>query len=473
MTATTARSAAPSQAPAKAPASATRPETASILRDALGRDAIIPGDAGFESGRMAHNLVYDRRPAAIVRPTGALEVARAVLTARELGLDIAVRGGGHSLAGLSTTDGGLLIDLSAMRDVEIDPVRWTGTAQGGATAGEYTTAAARHGFATPFGDTGSVGIGGLTLGGGIGWLARKHGMTIDSLLSIDLVTADGELRTVSEASDPDLFWAIRGGGGNFGIATRFKFRLHPVSMVLGGMLALPLSERVLLDVVDASMAAPDELTQISMIMNLPPMPFVPAEFHGVPAVVMMPVYAGDLEAGQAALAPFRSIAKPIADMVGPMPYPAMYQLSAQAEAPSAEVIRSSFLSGLDLDAAEALVDHHRSPEGRATMTQLRVLGGAMGRVPADATAFAHRGSPVMAAVLAAVPTTREEAESRAQGLLDRISGNATGVYSNFLGEEGQARVHDAYPRATYERLVAVKRRVDPENVFHANQNIKP
>ena len=302
-------------------------------------------------------------PAAIVRPTGALEVARAVVAARELGLDIAVRGGGHSLAGHSTIDGGLLIDLSAMRDIEIDPVRWTGTAQGGATAGEYTTAAARHGFATPFGDTGSVGLGGLTLGGGIGWLARKHGMTIDSLLSVDLVTADGELRTVSEASDPDLFWAVRGGGGNFGIATRFQYRLHPVSMVVGGMLALPLSERVLLDVIDASMEAPEELTQISMIMNLPPMPFVPAEFHGVPALVVMPVYAGDLEAGQAAMAPFRSIAKPIADMVGPMPYPGMYQLTAGAEAPSAEVVRSAFLGGLDVAAAEALVDHHRSPEG--------------------------------------------------------------------------------------------------------------
>ena len=473
MTATTARSAAPSTAPSQAPAPSPRTDTARILRDALGRDAIVAGDAEFETGRLAHNLVYDRRPAAIVRPTGALEVARAVQAGRELGLEIAVRGGGHSLAGHSTTDGGLLIDLSAMRDVEIDPVRWTGTAQGGATAGEYTAAGARHGFATPFGDTGSVGLGGLTLGGGIGWLARKHGMTIDNLLSVDLVTADGQLRTVSEASDPDLFWAVRGGGGNFGIATRFQYRLHPVSMVVGGMLALPLTERVLLDVIDASLEAPDELTQISAIMDLPPLPFVPAEFHGVPSLLVMPVYAGDLEAGQAAMAPFRSIAQPIVDMVGPMPYPAMYEITKQAEAPSPEVIRSTFLSGLDLTAAEALVDHHRSPAGRATMTQLRVLGGAMGRVPADATAFAHRASPVMASVIGFVPTTREEAEGRAQGLLDQISGNATGVYSNFLGEEGQARVQDAYPRATFERLVAVKRRVDPENVFHANQNIKP
>ena len=461
---------------AKAPASvlpSTGSETAGFLRDALGRDAIIPGDTAYEPGRMAHNTIYDRRPAAIVRPTGALEVARAVLAARELGLDIAVRGGGHSLAGHSTIDGGLLIDLSAMRQVEIDPVRWTGTAEGGATAGEYTEAAGRHGFATPFGDTGAVGLGGLTLGGGIGWLARKHGMTIDSLLSVDLVTADGELRTVSEASDPDLFWAVRGGGGNFGIATRFRYRLHPVSMVLGGMLALPLSERVLLDAIDASMEAPEELTQISAVMDLPPLPFVPAEFHGVPALVVLPVYAGDLDAGQAALAAFRSIATPIADMVSPMPYPAMYQLTAQAATPSAEIVRSAFLGGLDLVAAEAIVDHHRSLAGRGTMTQLRVLGGAMGRVPAEATAFAHRGAPVMAAVMAGVRGTRDEAEARANGLLAAMSGQATGAYSNFVGEEGQARVHDAYPRATYERLVAVKRRVDPANVFNANQNIQP
>ena len=198
-----------------------------VLRDALGSSVIAAGDAGFEIGRLAHNTLFDRVPAAIVRPTGALEVSRAVLAARELGLDIAVRGGGHSVAGHSTSDGGLLIDLAAMRDVDIDPIHWTGTAQGGATAGEYTAAAAQHGFATPFGDSASVGLGGLTLGGGIGWLTRKHGMTIDSLLAVDLVTADGELHTVTEASDPELFWALRGGGGNFGIATRFRYRLHP------------------------------------------------------------------------------------------------------------------------------------------------------------------------------------------------------------------------------------------------------
>jgi FAD/FMN-containing dehydrogenase len=367
----------------------------------------------------------------------------------------------------------MLIDLSAMRDVDIDPVRWTGTAQGGATAGEYTVAAARHGFATPFGDSASVGLGGLTLGGGIGWLARKHGMTIDSLLSIDLVTADGELRTITEASDPDLFWAVRGGGGNFGIATRFQYRLHPVSMVTGGMLVLPLDADVLRGVVEISLEAPEELTQITMVMGLPPAPFVPEEMVGMPVIAVMPVHAGDPEAGAAAMAPFRRLATPIADMVGPMPYVGMYELTAGASQAAPEVIRSAFLAGFDAAAAEAIVEHHRSPAGAASMTQLRVLGGAMGRVPADATAFAHRGSPVMAAFIGGVPGTREEAEATANGLLAAVSGAATGVYANFLADEGEARVRDAYPRATYERLVAVKRRVDPENVFHANQNIRP
>jgi FAD/FMN-containing dehydrogenase len=443
------------------------------LHDALGGGAIVDGDAAFESARFAHNLLFDRRPAVIVKPSGALEVSRAVLAARELGLEIAVRGGGHSLAGHSTTDGGLLIDLSAMRDVEIDPVHWTGTAQGGATAGEYTVAASRHGFATPFGDTGSVGLGGLTLGGGIGWLARKHGMTIDSLLEVDLVTADGELRSVSEASDPDLFWAVRGGGGNFGIATRFHYRLHPVATVTGGILALPLSAQLLRDLVDASMEAPEELTQITFVMGLPPAPFVPAEMVGMPAVMMMPVYAGDPDAGAAAMAPFRKLATPLVDMVRPMPYAGMYELTAGATIPVAEVIRSTFMGELDAVGAEAIVELHRSPAGAASMTQLRVLGGAMGRVPAGATAFAHRDAPVLAAVIGGVPGTREEAESIADGVLAQLRPASTGVYSNFVADEGEARVREAYPAATYERLVAVKRRVDPTNVFRANQNIRP
>lgn len=394
--------------------------------------------------------------------------------AKDLGLDIAVRGGGHSLAGHSTTDGGLLVDLGELRAVDIDPFRRTGTAQGGTTAGEYTAAAQAHGLATPFGDSGSVGLGGLTLGGGIGWLARSHGMTIDNLLAVDLVTADGEVETISEVSDAELFWALRGGGGNFGIAARFRYRLQPVHIVTAGALFLPLTRDVLRGVIDASLEAPDELTTITMVMGLPPAPFVPTELVGTPAVMVLPVAQGDPEQGAALMAPFRSLATPIADLVQPMPYEAMYQLTAAAAAPSREVVRSGFANELSDAALDAVVDRHGSPEGAATMTQIRVLGGAMARVPADATAFAHRSAPIMTAVMTFFDgDDATAATASADELHARLSGSPAGVYSNFLGNENAARIHEAYPAPTMERLAAVKRRVDPANVFHGNHNIRP
>jgi FAD/FMN-containing dehydrogenase len=230
---------------------------------------------------------------------------------------------------------------------------------------------------------------------------------------------------------------------------------------------------VLQDLVEVSMAAPEELTQITFVMGIPPAPFVPAELVGTPAVVVMPVYAGDPQAGAVAMAPFRSIATPIMDMVGPMPYIGMYQLTAGGSEPGPGVVRSSFLGGLDATGAEAIVEHHSAPEGAATMTQIRVLGGAMARVPVDATAFAHRTAPVMATVMAGVTADRAAAEASADGLLAALSGTASGVYANFLADEDAGRLRQAYPGGTYERLVAVKRRVDPANVFHANHNIRP
>jgi FAD/FMN-containing dehydrogenase len=452
---------------------AIRPSGIRALRDAIRGQVLVDGDAAYDASRGIHNTRFDRRPAAIVRPVDALDVSRAVVVARELDLEIAVKGGGHSVAGHSTTDGGILIDLGTLRQVDIDPVHWTGTAQGGVTAGEYTVAAHEHGFATPFGDTRSVGLGGLTLGGGIGWLTRKYGMTIDSLLEADLVTADGSLVTVSSDEDPELFWAIRGGGGNFGIVTRFRYRLHPVSMVVGGGLFLPLSSQVLRDLVEVSAAAPDELTQISFVMGMPPAPFVPAELVGTPAIAVMPVFSGPLDQADAAIAPFRSLATPLIDMVGPMPYPAQYELTAGGEQPGPGIIRSSFLPGLSAAAADAIVDRHTSPAGAMAMTQIRVLGGAMARVPASATAFAHRDALVMPSILAGVAGSYEETAGWVDAYQAELAAGSTGVYSNFLADEGDARLRQAYPGATYERLVRVKRRVDPQNVFHGNHNIRP
>src|SRR3954447_24371958 len=446
---------------------------ARMLRARFGAQLLLPGDDAYEAGRFGHNTSYDKRPAAIVRPRDAQGIAAAVVAARELELDLAVRGGGHSVAGHSTSDGGLLVDLRDMRAVDIDPFRMTGTAQGGTTAGEYTSAAQAHGLATPFGDSPSVGVGGLTLGGGIGWLARKHGMTIDNLLAIDLVTAEGEVETISESSDAELFWALRGGGGNFGVAARFRYRRQPVHIVTAGALVLPLTRDVLRGVIDASLEAPDELTQITFVMSLPPAPFVPAELVGTPAVLVMPVVVGDPGAGAAAMAPFRSIATPIADLVQPMPYEAMYQLTKNAGTPAPAVVRSSFANDLSDAALDAIVERHTSPDGAAAMTQIRVLGGAMGRVPASATAFAHRGAPLMTAIINHVTGDPADTAAWTDAYHAELSGSATGVYSNFLANEGEARLGQAYPAATYERLAAVKRRVDPANVFHGNHNIRP
>ncbi len=449
------------------------PRELRALRSVVRGKVLVEGDFGYDAARGIQNTIYDRRPAVIVRPVDALDVSRAVITARDLGLEIAVKGGGHSLAGHSAIEGGMLIDLGAMRGVDIDPVRRVGCAEGGVTAGAYTLAAHQHGLATPFGDSTTVGLGGLTLGGGLGWLVRRHGLTLDSLLEAELVMADGQVVTVNEDSDPDLFWAIRGGGGNFGIATRFRFRLHPVGTVTGGALALPLTRSVLRNLIEVSLAAPESLSQITSVISLPAAPFVPADVVGTPAVVVMPVHVGDPTAGAAAMAPFRSLATPIADLVGPIPYPAMYAFTRGGEQPGPGVLRSAFLPSLDDAAIDAIVERHSSPAGAAAMTQLRVLGGAMARVANDATAFAHRDAPVLAAIISHVIGSLEDSTAWTDRYLADLAVRGTGVYANYLGDEGEARVRQAYPAATYERLAIVKGRVDPDNVFHANHNIRP
>ena len=442
----------------------------------LSGEVIRPGDTAFDEARHIHNTLVDRRPLVIVRAADAADVARAVTFARDHGLELAVRAGGHSVAGHSTTEGGLVIDLSAMKGLHIDPERRLAWAQPGLTAGEYTAAAAAHGLATPFGDTGSVGLGGLTLGGGIGWLVRKHGLTIDSLVQVELVTADGRIVTASEQRNPDLFWAIRGGGGNFGVATRFVFRLHPVGTVLGGALILPLTREVLAGLVPVAEAAPEELSTITFVMGVPPLPFVPAEHHFKPAVIVMFVHASDdIAAGQAALAPFRALAAPLADAAFPMPYPGIYDFTAEGGKPSAGVLRSVILDGIDDEAVDTILARTSAPSSRLAMTQIRVLGGAMARVPADATAFAHRDARVMVTLITGMEDPAEAPVHTAwtQAYYEELAPKASGVYSNFLASEGDARVREAYPAATYERLAEVKRAYDPTNLFRLNQNIVP
>jgi len=291
------------------------------LRSAFMGQVIGPEDEDYDTARTVFPGGIDRRPAVIIRPVDDNEVSLVVSLARQTGLELAVRSGGHSGAGHSLSEGGIVLDLSAMRGLDIDVDGRTAWAEAGLTAGEFTQAAAEYGLATGFGDTGSVGLGGLTTGGGVGYLVRKYGLTIDSLIAADVVTADSQVRRADAETNPDLFWAIRGGGGNFGVATRFQFRLHPVDSVVGGMLILPATPEVIAGFVAEAEAAPEELSTIANVMAAPPMPFLPAEFHGKLIVMGMLVYAGEVEAGLRALAPFRSLATPLADMLRPMRYP--------------------------------------------------------------------------------------------------------------------------------------------------------
>jgi FAD/FMN-containing dehydrogenase len=445
---------------------------AATLRGTL----IRPGDEGYEDARRIHDKSVDRRPAGIVRAADARDVARAVGFARSAGLEIAVRSGGHSIPGHSTVDGGLVIDMSAMKGLHIDPAAKVARAESGLTAGEYTTAAAEFGLATPFGDTSSVGIAGLTLGGGIGYLVRKHGLAIvDSLLGVEVVTADGRIVNASADENADLFWAVRGGGGNFGVVTRFTYRLHEVGMTYGGGLMLPLTKATLRGFADLSAAAPDELSMIAFVMAAPPMPFIAPEHVGTPALMITLVYAGDPAEGERVVAPLKALATPLADLTGVMPYPAIYRFTEGADVQMPPLVgQSTFVSGLDDAGIDEILARHRDPAVPFVMTQLRVLGGQMARVPAGATAFAHRDAHMMVMVLAAFEGDPTPVLGWVADYLDTaFAGKRTGVYSNFLHDEGEARIRDAYPGDTYTRLAAIKRRWDPTNVFHRNQNIRP
>jgi FAD/FMN-containing dehydrogenase len=456
------------------PSQSTSTVSVPRLRAEFDGRVVAPGDPDYDQARTVFYGGIDRRPAVIVRPTTPAEVAHVVTLARDSGMELAVRSGGHSPAGHSVSDGGIVLDLAAMKALDIDVEARTAWAQTGLTAGEYTTAAAAHGLATGFGDTASVGIGGITLAGGVGYLVRKHGLTIDDLLAAELVTADGQLLQVDDQNHPDLFWAIRGGGGNFGVATRLQFRLHPVDQVVGGILFLPATAEVIAGFIAAAAAAPEELSGIANVMVAPPMPMVPAEVHGQLVVLAMLVHAGDLEAGERAVAPFRALATPLADLIRPMPYPEIYPPEEGEFHPTA-VGHTMFVDTIDQRAAETILDHLRASDAAVRVAQLRVLGGAMARVPVEATAFGHRGSKIMVNVAAFYdgPDDQVVRQRWVEEFAAALRQGDSGAYVGFLGDEGQARVHEAYPGATWKRLVAVKARYDPTNLFRLNQNIPP
>jgi len=439
---------------------------------------IRPGDAEYDAARTVFRGGVDKRPSLIVRVADADDVARVIALARESGLELAVRSGGHSSAGHSVTEGGIVLDLSALKGIDIDVPGRTAWVETGLTAVEVTKALSAHGLAVGFGDTGSVGIGGITLGGGIGLLTRKFGMTIDSLLAADVVTADGALVRADTNEHPDLFWAIRGGGGNFGVATRFKYRLSPVPQVLGWMLIQPATAETVAAFIAEAEKAPDELTTIANVMPCPPMPFVAEEHHGKLVNFAMVVYAGDTAAGERALAPIRVIAPAITDQLKPIALPEIYPPEEGEYHPLAAG-KNMFFERFDRGVAKTIIDrteeHVRSARPLMAGAQLRVLGGAMARVPADATAFAHRSSRIMVNLFSVYGAPEEAPVNEAwiAKVGPELQQGDKGAYVNFLDDEGLARVHAAYPGKTWDRLVSVKRRYDPGNLFRLNQNIPP
>ncbi len=372
-------------------------------------------------------------------------------------------------------DGAVVIDLQAMKALEIDLESKTAWAETGLTAGEYTAAAGAHGLVTGFGDTASVGLGGLTLGGGVGFLVRKYGLTIDDLLAAEIVTADGRLLKVDADHHPDLFWALRGGGGNFGVATRFQFRLHDLPEIVGGLLFLPATTEVVSGFLQAAEAADEELSTILNVMTAPPMPFLPEEAVGRPIVMAFLTYAGGAEAGDKAVAPFRQLAKPIVDMVRPMTYPEMYMPDEEEYHPVAAG-RTTFIDEISDVTIERILAEISSSPAMMAVSQLRVLGGAMARVPVEATAFGHRQRKLMATA-AAMFERPEEVEKYLPWVKNLMrlydEDHEKRSYTGFLGDEGQDRVRAAYPGETWERLREVKDRYDPGNLFRHNQNIPP
>jgi FAD/FMN-containing dehydrogenase len=458
-------------------------ETTSLeaLRDPVEGDVIAPGDADYREARKIWNAMINREPAAIVRPRNAEDVVEAIGFARGHDLPLAVRGGGHNVAGNATVDDGLVIDFCDMRAVEVDAAGRTVQVEAGALLSDLDAAAAEHGRVVPGGIISTTGVAGLTLGGGFGWLSRKLGLTIDSLRSAELVTADGESITASEQSHPDLFWGIRGGGGNFGVVTSFEFQADDLGPeLLCGLIVHPIESgrEFLQHHREMASKAPDELSAWAVVRLAPPLPFLPEEVHGRPVVVLALVYAGDPEEGESLVAErYGGFGKPYGKHIGVMPYPAWQQGFDALNAPGHRNYWKSHnlaeLSDPVIDAVLTAVERLPSPHAEVLIAH---LGGAISRVENDRTAYAHRDAEYVINLHGhwTDPADDETGVAWARELFDAIAPHATGgTYVNFLSEEGPERVQDAYPQAVWSRLVEVKRRYDPDNVFRLNQNIPP
>ncbi len=450
------------------------------FEDGLHGDLIRPGDAAYDEARSIWNGVHDGRPAVIARCADASDVRHAVGFARSEGLDVAVRGGGHSIPGFSTCDDGIVIDLSPMKGIEVDEQARTVTAEGGLTWGEFDAATQEYGLAATGGLVSTTGVAGFTLGGGIGWLMRKHGLACDNLRSAEVVTADGQLLTASATENSDLFWGLRGGGGNFGIVTAFEFDLHPVGpTVTAGPVFYPgeRAEEILRFYRDFVRDVPDELTTVANLLTAPPAPFLPEEWHGKKLVALIGCYSGDPEEGAKAMQPLRDLGDPVADLVGPMPYVQMQGLiDALYPHGTKAYMKAGYLRELDDHAIQTAVRYHRDATSPASEIHFHHFGGAVARVPKEETAYSERQAPFVLNIIALSHESSglDSHVDWAQRFYAEIEPSLTGgAYVNFLSAEGEERVQAAYGVEKFARLRALKDRYDPTNLFHLNQNIPP
>ena len=448
------------------------------LREQVRGEVVGPDDQTYDEARKVFNGMIDKRPAVVVRCTGTADVAAAVGLARDEGLDLSVRGGGHSAPGFGTNDGGVVIDLSALHDVAVDPGASTAVAGGGCTWAQFNEATHEFGLATTGGIIGTTGIGGLTLGGGIGYLARKFGLSCDNLLSAEVVTADGQVLTASPSEHDDLFWALRGGGGNFGVVTSFTYRMHPVAEIYGGPIMYPVdrSDEVLRFYREFIADAPEELGAFVGFHMAPPLPFLPVEWHFKNVCLAVLCWTGPLDQGEQAARPFLDVVEPVGSHLGPMPYPALNSAFDALVPPGLQHYwKASFAREISDEAIAVHVEHGSRVPAIESAVHLYPINGAVQRVGADETAFAYRDvnfSPVVAGMWPN-PADNEKNIAWVKGYFEALQPHSVdGGYINFMDGDDQGRIRANY-RGNYDRLAAVKATYDPGNLFHMNQNIHP
>jgi hypothetical protein len=448
------------------------------FRDRFGGVTLTTGDDGYDETRALWNGWFDKRPVVIARCRTTDDVVSVVGFARESGIPLAIRSGGHSLAGLSSCDDGIMLDLSLMRDVVVDPDARTARVQPGATWADFDAATQAHGLAGTGGLISHTGVAGLTLGGGIGWLMRKFGLAADNLIGADVVTASGEIVRASSSEQPELLWGLRGGGGNFGVVTSFEFRLHPLGPVVGGLMGFPLDQGgdVLRRYRAWAAEAPDEFTTIAAVITAPPAPFIPPDLVGKKVVGLAGCWCGEQEGGQVALGPLRELG-PAFDVFGPMPYPTLQgMLDEGAPHGIRSYTRSGYLADLSDGAIDVALEHGANMRSPFSQLHLHHMGGAVARVGEDDTAFGNRRAAYAYNVntMWMDPSEDDMQETSNREFSSALSPFSTGgVYVNFLGNEGEARIRAAYGDAKFQRLAELKRRFDPDNLFRLNQNIPP